>query len=137
MTSLTQDNTTTTPAKETSSTTGTPGEPTIAVIGAGIAGLSAALAVANGDPDAGLPGQHVTLITKTDLVESNTYHAQGGIAAAIFPDDDPKLHAKDTLAAGAGLCEPKAVDILTREGAEQVRRLIGAGVRFDKHPDGT
>lgn len=137
MTSLTQDNTTTTPAKETSSTTGTPGEPTIAVIGAGIAGLSAALAVANGDPDAGLPGQHVTLITKTDLVESNTYHAQGGIAAAIFPDDNPKLHAKDTLAAGAGLCEPKAVDILTREGAEQVRRLIGAGVRFDKHPDGT
>ncbi|MDD6087259.1 MAG: L-aspartate oxidase [Bifidobacterium boum] len=137
MTSLTQDNTTTTPAKETSSTTGTLGEPTIAVIGAGIAGLSAALAVANGDPDAGLPGQHVTLITKTDLVESNTYHAQGGIAAAIFPDDDPKLHAKDTLAAGAGLCEPKAVDILTREGAEQVRRLIGAGVRFDKHPDGT
>lgn len=137
MTSLTQDNITTTPAKETSSTTGTLGEPTIAVIGAGIAGLSAALAVANGDPDAGLPGQHVTLITKTDLVESNTYHAQGGIAAAIFPDDDPKLHAKDTLAAGAGLCEPKAVDILTREGAEQVRRLIGAGVRFDKHPDGT
>lgn len=137
MTSLTQDNTTTTPAKETSSTTSTLGEPTIAVIGAGIAGLSAALAVANGDPDAGLPGQHVTLITKTDLVESNTYHAQGGIAAAIFPDDDPKLHAKDTLAAGAGLCEPKAVDILTREGAEQVRRLIGAGVRFDKHPDGT
>ncbi|MCF2561534.1 L-aspartate oxidase [Bifidobacterium boum] len=109
----------------------------MAVIGAGIAGLSAALAVANGDLDAGLPGQHVTLITKTDLVESNTYHAQGGIAAAIFPDDDPKLHAKDTLAAGAGLCEPKAVDILTREGAEQVRRLIGAGVRFDKHPDGT
>ena len=140
MTSLTQDNTKTTPFGETPdtpNTSSTPGTPTIAVIGAGIAGLSAALAVANGDPDAGLPGQHVTLITKTDLVESNTYHAQGGIAAAIFPDDDPKLHAKDTLAAGAGLCEPKAVDILTREGAEQVRRLIGAGVRFDKHPDGT
>ena len=101
MTSLTPNNTNTTPFGKTPDT---PGEPTIAVIGAGIAGLSAALAVANGDPDAGLPGQHVTLITKTDLVESNTYHAQGGIAAAIFPDDDPKLHAKDTLAAGAGLC---------------------------------
>lgn len=137
MTSLTQDNTKTTPFGETSDTSNTPGTPTIAVIGAGIAGLSAALAVANGDPDSGLPGQDVTLITKTDLVESNTYHAQGGIAAAIFPDDDPKLHAQDTLAAGAGLCEPKAVDILTREGAEQVRRLIAAGVRFDKHPDGT
>lgn len=140
MTSLTQDNTKTTPFGETPdtpNTSSTPGTPTIAVIGAGIAGLSAALAVANGDPDSGLPGQDVTLITKTDLVESNTYHAQGGIAAAIFPDDDPKLHAQDTLAAGAGLCEPKAVDILTREGAEQVRRLIAAGVRFDKHPDGT
>lgn len=134
MTSTTQYHTDTPRNRQDSST---PGNPTIAVIGAGIAGLSAALAVANGDPDAGLPGQDVVLITKTDLVESNTYHAQGGIAAAIFPDDDPKLHAKDTLAAGAGLCEPKAVDILTREGAEQVRRLIDAGVRFDKHKDGT
>lgn len=134
MTSTTQYHTDTPRNRQDSSA---PGNPTIAVIGAGIAGLSAALAVANGDPDAGLPGQDVVLITKTDLVESNTYHAQGGIAAAIFPDDDPKLHAKDTLAAGAGLCEPKAVDILTREGAEQVRRLIDAGVRFDKHKDGT
>ena len=137
MTSLTPNNTNTTPFGKTPDTPDTPDTPTIAVIGAGIAGLSAALAVANGDPDSGLPGQDVTLLTKTDLVESNTYHAQGGIAAAIFPDDDPKLHAQDTLAAGAGLCEPKAVDILTREGAEQVRRLIAAGVRFDKHPDGT
>ncbi|MFR0588386.1 L-aspartate oxidase [Bifidobacterium apri] len=134
MTSTTQYHTDTPRNRQDSST---PGNPTIAVIGAGIAGLSAALAVANGDPNAGLPGQDVVLITKTDLVESNTYHAQGGIAAAIFPDDDPKLHAQDTLAAGAGLCEPKAVDILTREGAEQVRRLIDAGVRFDKHKDGT
>ncbi|KAB8300762.1 L-aspartate oxidase [Bifidobacterium apri] len=134
MTSTTQYHTDTPRNRQDSSA---PGNPTIAVIGAGIAGLSAALAVANGDPDAGLPGQDVVLITKTDLVESNTYHAQGGIAAAIFPDDDPKLHTQDTLAAGAGLCEPKAVDILTREGAEQVQRLIDAGVRFDKHKDGT
>lgn len=137
MTSTTQYHTDTPRNRQEPGTSSTPGNPTIAVIGAGIAGLSAALAVANGDTDAGLPGQDVVLITKTDLVESNTYHAQGGIAAAIFPDDDPKLHAKDTLAAGAGLCEPKAVDILTREGAEQVRRLIDAGVRFDKHKDGT
>ena len=60
-------------------------------------------------------GHDVTLVTKTELVESNTYHAQGGIAAAIFSDDDPKLHAADTMAAGHGLCDPKAVDILTRE----------------------
>ena len=53
----------------------------IVVVGAGVAGLSAALAVADA-------GQDVTLVTKADLVESNTYHAQGGIAAAVFADDD-------------------------------------------------
>ena len=58
----------------------------IVVVGAGVAGLSAALAVAG-------TGHDVTLVTKAELVESNTYHAQGGIAAAIFSDDDPKLHA--------------------------------------------
>ena len=68
-------------------------------------------------------GHDVTLVTKAELVESNTYHAQGGIAAAIFSDDDPKLHAADTMAAGHGLCDPKAVDILTREGAERVREF--------------
>lgn len=55
----------------------------IVVVGAGVAGLSAALAVADA-------GQDVTLVTKADLVESNTYHAQGGIAAAVFADDDPE-----------------------------------------------
>ncbi|WP_338070582.1 L-aspartate oxidase [Bifidobacterium callimiconis] len=101
----------------------------IVVIGAGVAGLSAALAVAGSDHD-------VVLVTKTELVESNTYHAQGGIAAAIFADDDPKLHAKDTMAAGHGLCEPKAVGILTREGADLVREFAAAGVRFDRDADG-
>ena len=72
----------------------------IIVVGAGVAGLSAALAVAG-------TGHDVTLVTKTELVESNTYHAQGGIAAAIFSDDDPKLHAADTMAAGHGLCDPR------------------------------
>ena len=79
----------------------------IVVVGAGVAGLSAALAVAG-------TGHDVTLVTKAELVESNTYHAQGGIAAAILSDDDPKLHAADAMAAGHGLCDPKAVDILTR-----------------------
>ena len=97
----------------------------IVVVGAGVAGLSAALAVAG-------TGHDVTLVTKAELVESNTYHAQGGIAAAIFSDDDPKLHAADTMAAGHGLCDPKAVDILTREGAERVREFAAAGV---KRPD--
>lgn len=104
-------------------------EHNIVVIGAGVAGLSAALAVAG-------TGHDVVLVTKTELVESNTYHAQGGIAAAIFADDDPKLHAKDTMAAGHGLCEPKAVDILTREGADRVREFAAAGVRFDRDSEG-
>lgn len=105
------------------------GENRIIVIGAGAAGLSAALAVAG-------EGRDVTLVTKTDLVESNTYHAQGGIAAAIFADDDLKLHAADTIAAGHGLCDPKAVDILTREGADRVREFAAAGVRFDRDAQG-
>ena len=95
----------------------------IVVVGAGVAGLSAALAVADA-------GQDVTLVTKADLVESNTYHAQGGIAAAVFADDDPKLHAADTMAAGHGLCEPRAVEILTREGADRVRQFAAAGVHL-------
>lgn len=101
----------------------------IVVVGAGVAGLSAALAVAG-------TGHDVTLVTKAELVESNTYHAQGGIAAAIFSDDDPKLHATDTMAAGHGLCDPKAVDILTREGAERVREFAAAGVHFDRDAQG-
>lgn len=99
------------------------------MVGTGVAGLSAALAVAR-------TGHEVTLVTKADLVESNTYHAQGGIAAAIFDDDDPRLHAQDTIAAGHGLCDPKAVDVLTREGAERVRQFAAAGVRFDRDRQG-
>ena len=101
----------------------------IVVVGAGVAGLSAALAVADA-------GQDVTLVTKADLVESNTYHAQGGIAAAVFADDDPKLHAADTMAAGHGLCEPRAVEILTREGTDRVRQFAAAGVHFDRDAQG-
>ncbi|WP_165777163.1 L-aspartate oxidase [Bifidobacterium primatium] len=104
-------------------------EHNIVVIGAGVAGLSAALAVAS-------TGHDVTLVTKAELVESNTYHAQGGIAAAIFADDAPKLHAQDTMAAGHGLCEPKAVEILTREGVDRVREFAAAGVRFDRDAEG-
>lgn len=101
----------------------------IVVVGAGVAGLSSALAVADA-------GQDVTLVTKADLVESNTYHAQGGIAAAVFADDDPKLHAADTMAAGHGLCEPRAVEILTREGTDRVRQFAAAGVHFDRDAQG-
>ena len=72
----------------------------IVVVGAGVAGLSAALAVAG-------TGHDVTLVTKAELVESNTYHAQGGIAAAIFSDDDPKLHAAATMAGSGSFARPR------------------------------
>ena len=93
------------------------------VIGSGIAGLRAALSLAEvGD---------VVILTKADPRESNTGYAQGGIAAAMGPDDSPELHACDTMAAGDGLCVPAAVDVLVREGPRYVGELIdwGAGPR--------
>ena len=125
----------------------------IVVIGAGIAGLSAALAAA-GDRRVGAEGlasygraqvtgldreaaDDVLLVCKDELVESNTYHAQGGVACAIFSDDDPQLHTADTMAAGHGLCDRTAVDVLTDEGARRVRELIAAGWHVDRGDDGS
>ena len=124
----------------------------IVVVGAGIAGLCAALAAA-GDSRLGSEGlsaggrasipkngtyrpQEVLLVCKDKFVESNTYHAQGGVATAIFNDDSPALHATDTMAAGHGLCDRTAVDILTDEGARRVRELIGDGWHVDRDGEG-
>ncbi len=98
------------------------------VIGSGIAGLRAALALA----DAG----DVVVLTKADPAESNTGYAQGGIAAALGPDDSVALHARDTMAAGDGLCDPAAVDVLVRDGARYVQELCDWGVAFDRAPNG-
>jgi L-aspartate oxidase len=98
------------------------------VIGSGIAGLRAALALA----DAG----DVILLTKADPRESATGYAQGGIAAALGPDDSPALHARDTVAAGDGLCVPEAVDALVQEGPRYVRELIEWGAAFDRDANG-
>jgi L-aspartate oxidase len=98
------------------------------VIGSGIAGLRAAIALA----DAG----RVIVLTKADPRESNTGYAQGGIAAAIGSDDSPDLHARDTLAAGDGLCLPEAVDVLVREGPRYVRELMEWGATFDADQSG-
>ncbi|NOT24561.1 MAG: L-aspartate oxidase [Acidobacteria bacterium] len=99
------------------------------VIGSGIAGLRAALALAEtGD---------VVVLTKADPRESNTGYAQGGIAAAVGPDDSPELHASDTLAAGDGLCDPDAVNLLVREGPRYVTELMAWGAAFDRGEDGT
>jgi L-aspartate oxidase len=94
------------------------------VIGSGIAGLRAAISLA----DVGT----VVILTKADPRESNTGYAQGGIAAAIGPDDSPELHAQDTIAAGDGLCVADAVDVLVRDGPRYVRELIEWGAAFDR-----
>ena len=97
------------------------------VIGSGIAGLRAAATLArSGD---------VLLLTKADRQESNTGYAQGGIAAALGPADSPARHAVDTVAAGDGLCDPSAVDVLVTDGQRYVRELIAWGARFDRGDD--
>ncbi|MBI4498164.1 MAG: L-aspartate oxidase [Chloroflexi bacterium] len=93
------------------------------IVGSGIAGLYAALLAREVGS--------VLLLTKGSIEECNTRYAQGGIAAAIGPDDSPALHAEDTLAAGAGLCDPEAVRILTEEGPDRIADLIRFGVPFD------
>jgi L-aspartate oxidase len=98
------------------------------VIGSGIAGLRAALSLA----DAG----EVIVLTKADPRESNTGYAQGGIAVAVGADDSPALHASDTMAAGDGLCVPEAVRVLTDDGPRFVRELIEWGAAFDRDAKG-
>src|SRR5690606_3219810 len=76
------------------------------------------------------------LLTKAAADDSNTGWAQGGIAAALGPDDAPALHFDDTLAAGDGLCEADAVHVLVEQGIDDVRELIAWGARFDIDENG-
>lgn len=101
----------------------------VLVIGSGIAGLVSAIRASDA-------GHDVVLATKDRLAESNTRYAQGGIAAALFPDDSPALHASDTMTAGAGHADPAAVRTLCSEGPDRVRDLIRFGVRFDRGESG-
>uniref|UniRef100_B8HX42 L-aspartate oxidase n=1 Tax=Cyanothece sp. (strain PCC 7425 / ATCC 29141) TaxID=395961 RepID=B8HX42_CYAP4 len=96
----------------------------VIIIGGGAAGLYAALS---------LPAHlRVALLTKDGLQVSASDWAQGGMAAAIAPGDTPTLHAQDTLKAGAGLCEPKAVNFLVTHAAAQVDALLQMGIAFDR-----
>ncbi|GBC92148.1 L-aspartate oxidase [bacterium HR15] len=99
------------------------------VLGSGIAGLTFAL-------NAARTGS-VAVITKKQRSESNTNYAQGGIAAAMGPDDTWELHLQDTLTAGAGLCDPEAVRVLVQNGPRVVEWLIALGAQFDRNPDGS
>jgi L-aspartate oxidase len=99
------------------------------VVGSGIAGLVTAL-------EAQRAGR-VLLVTKALLDEGSTRWAQGGIAAALDPADSPEDHLRDTLEAGVGLCDERAVRALVTDGPEAVRRLIGIGAAFDREADGS
>jgi len=101
----------------------------VIVIGAGIAGLFTAI-------QASRTHQRVVVITKKSLMDSNTRFAQGGIAAVISDSDSPDYHRQDTMIAGAGLCDPKAVDVLVHEGPAGVQDLIQLGTHFDLEKDG-
>ena len=94
------------------------------IVGSGIAGLYVALR----SQELGL---RPTVITKARLEESNTRYAQGGIAAAIGPDDSPALHLKDTIRAGAGLVDREAAHVLTFEAPARIADLVRYGVPFD------
>ena len=93
------------------------------VVGGGVAGFYAALCAAN-EAD-------VVVLTKGPIKTTASYLAQGGVAAAVGPDDDPALHAEDTIAVGRGLSRPSAVSVLTDEAPARVADLADLGVEFD------
>ena len=97
----------------------------IVVVGSGAAGMTAALTAAG-------HGRRVLLLTKEDIGAGATPLAQGGLAAAIGPGDDPGLHQRDTLEAGAGLCDPAAVASLVSEAPGEIARLAGYGARLER-----
>ncbi len=95
------------------------------VIGSGVAGLRASIELAKG-------GASVAVLTKDKASESNTEYAQGGVAVVLSEDDNAELHEDDTLVAGAGLCDPLAVETLVTEGTKYIKELIDWGIEFDR-----
>src|ERR1700751_4593947 len=97
------------------------------VIGAGVAGLRAAVELASAG--------RVLVLVKREVAESNTQFAQGGIAAALSDEDEISLHLQDTLNAGDGLCNPEAARVLVEDAPQRIEELIAWGTQFDR--DGT
>jgi L-aspartate oxidase len=106
-------------------------ETDVVVVGSGVAGVTSVLAIRRA-----LPAARILLATKTVLDDGSTRWAQGGIAAALGPGDSPEDHLRDTLTAGAGICDVRAVRALVTDGPGAVRRLIELGARFDREPAG-
>lgn len=101
----------------------------VVVVGSGIAGLAAAI-------HARRLGYSVLVVTKSYVQAGSTAWAQGGIAAALSDEDSPEQHRRDTLVAGAGLCDVAAVDVLVNDGAEAILDLVTWGTVFDRDPAG-
>jgi len=101
-----------------------PAETDFLVIGAGVAGLRAAIDLAQAG--------RVVVLAKREVTESATQYAQGGIAAALSDEDEISLHLQDTLTAGDGLCNPDAAKVLVEEGPERIEELIQWGTEFDR-----
>ncbi|MGM0507977.1 MAG: L-aspartate oxidase [Fusobacteriota bacterium] len=99
------------------------------VVGTGISGLKTSLSLAKEND--------VLVITKSKLIETNTRYAQGGIAAVFSDDDDYDLHVKDTIYAGAGLCNEDSVKTLVEEGPRRIRELLDINTKFDRKSDGS
>src|SRR5579883_2303826 len=99
------------------------------ILGAGIAGLFTALKLA--------PMPSIVLAGTRPGLSGSSAWAQGGIAAAMGEGDSWQSHARDTVAAGAGLCDPAIVELVTREAPERIHDLIGLGAPFDRKADGS
>ena len=97
----------------------------VLIIGGGVAGLRAAIAASDSAAD-------VLLLTKDTIDQSNTWYAQGGIAAVLQPADSIESHINDTKIGGAGLCDDQAVRITVEEGPQRVLELLSWGIKFDK-----
>ena len=100
----------------------------VVILGSGASGLAAALAMR--------PGRSVLIVTKDVLAAGSTAWAQGGLAAVLDPADSVEDHVRDTLAAGAGLCDAAAVRTLAVEAPAAIRRLVELGAMFDPGDDG-
>jgi L-aspartate oxidase len=103
----------------------TPTECDFLVVGAGVAGLRAAIELAGAG--------RVLVLAKRQVRDSATHYAQGGIAAALSDEDEVSLHLQDTLVAGDGLCNVEAVRVLVEEGPSRIEELIEWGTQFDRN----
>jgi L-aspartate oxidase len=101
-----------------------PSETDFLVIGAGVAGLRAAIELA--------AAGRVVVLAKREVTDSNTQWAQGGIAAALSDEDEISLHLQDTLSAGDGLCNPEAAKVLVEDAPGRIEELIQWGTEFDR-----